>query len=728
MTSGRRKFVGNSRRVGGFGWLLGVVLAFACEKQPAPAREPQSSLPSETLYDGKLGPGWSDQGPAARDLTHGAAHINLTDPGGFVLLHARLTASYGSLSFRMRAPAAFADFLSVQVADGDADSSRPVVEIGTRHESALPDSWVAVSVPWSELNPSGAPFDRLRLKAFTAVTSEQVQFDEIKFLPAVGAVPPNPSLASDTEVPPVPPLPQQPSQPQQPSSPQPQFPVASVKLAADCRVPGHAISPYIYGIAGDEPGLSPTGRRWGGNPTTRYNWQIGNVFNAGKDWFFSNQKSEEYRAFLSANRARQLLSALTVPTIGWVAKDASSYGFPVSVYGAQKNHDPYRPDAGDGEGLNGKPIAPKAPSQTSVEATPAMIQKWIETIVAEDRKTGKRSVGLYFLDNEPSLWNSTHRDVHPEPLSYDELLDRTIRYGTAIRTADPSALIAGPAEWGWLGYFFSARDVASGLNAKPDRLAHGDVPLIPWYLKKLSEHAQSSGKRLLDVLDVHYYPQAQSVYGDASDPDTAALRIRSTRSLWDPTYKDESWIKDTIRLVPRLKEWVQGNYPGLAISIGEYNFGGEKHISGALALAEVLGRFGTTGVDYAFYWRAPPKDSPAYWAFRAFRNFDGKNGQFLGRSVETQMAGGVSLFASRDENGKHMVLIALNLDPNTAANATIDLNGCGVISSRRDYAYGRDARSLAAAPPNPTATAEGAHAFQKSLAPYSINVFDIVLK
>ena len=184
----------------------------------------------------------------------------------------------------------------------------------------------------------------------------------------------------------------------------------------------------------------------------------------------------------------------------------------------------------------------------------------------------------------------SNRDVHPGPITYDELLDRTIRYGTAIRTADPQALIAGPAEWGWTGYLYSAQDSFVGTRQRPDRRAHGDVPLMPWYLKKLHDHEKATGTRVLDVFDVHFYPQGDGVYSEKADTSTAALRLRSTRALWDPTYKDESWIAEPIKLLPRLKEWVQQNYPGLKISLGEYSFGGEQHMSGGLAEAEALGR------------------------------------------------------------------------------------------------------------------------------------------
>jgi hypothetical protein len=198
--------------------------------------------------------------------------------------------------------------------------------------------------------------------------------------------------------------------------------------------------------------------------------------------------------------------------------------------------------------------------------------------------------------------------------------------------------------------------------------------------------------------------------------------LRSTRALWDPKYKDESWINDTIRLIPRLKEWVAQNYPGLSISLGEYNFGAEQDMSGGLALAEALGRFGQQGLDYAYYWTVPPKNSPAYWAFRAFRNFDGKNGHFLDHSLETRMSGDVSLFASRDESGKHIVLIALNLNPSTTARASIALAGCAPIATREKFSFGPQATSLV------DEGSKSGGSLNETLLPYSVNVFDIALR
>lgn len=649
------------------------------------------------IYDGALAPGWQDWGWGPHELGKGAARLNMTNYGGWILWQQGLSGPFGGVAFRLRAPAAFGNFLQVRLLEpGQNQPTLPAVDIGPEFARPLADGWVEIFVPWNLLNPAQKAIDRLQIHARNPVAADWVEFDKVMFTRFDAAA----AMAAQLRA-----------------------PARAVQLAVDCKVPDQPISPYIYGIAGGGDktwGSLQTASRWGGNRTSRYNWQTGDT-NAGSDWFFENHNDGGYTDFLDRNRKYGLRGAITIPMLGWVAKDDTSSGFPVAKLGAQKATDQYRPDAGNGQRPDGTPLQPGPPTQTSVPASPEFMARWVAAMLKRAKTPQDRGAHVFFLDNEPELWNHTHRDVHPDPLTYDELLDRTVRYGTAIRGADPAALIAGPAAWGWSAYFYSAKDLAVGADVAPDRRAHGDVPLVPWYLAQIADHEKRTGQRLLDILDLHYYPQAQGVYSEAADATTAALRIRSTRSLWDPTYRDESWINDTVQLIPRMKDWVARNHPGLATSIGEYNFGAEKHISGGLALAEALGRFGTNGLDYAFYWTAPPENSPAYWAFRAYRNFDGKGARFLDRSLKTRMDPGVSLFASRDASGQHLVLIALNLGPDAPVDASIALDGCGTLVSRRGYSYGQFSKALEAG--GEVAGAE----LRERLAPYSINVFDLTL-
>ena len=152
--------------------------------------------------------------------------------------------------------------------------------------------------------------------------------------------------------------------------------------------------------------------------------------------------------------------------------------------------------------------------------------------------------------------------------------------------------------------------------------------------------------RILDYLDLHYYPAANGVsLSPAGNAATQALRLRSTRSLWDPTYIDESWISDTanggvaVQMIPRMKNWVAGNYPGTRLAISEYNWGALDHINGALAQADVLGIFGREGVDLATLWEPPTTTQPGAFAFRMYRNYDGNKSTFGETSVAAVASG-----------------------------------------------------------------------------------------
>jgi Glycoside hydrolase family 44 len=656
-----------------------------------PARVAVPLEAAELLYDGKLAAGWDDWGWGPHELGQGPARVVFQGFGGILFHHGELPWRYGGVAFRYKAPAAWGEFMHVSLREtGLADDAFPIVAVEARHVAALADGFREVLIPWQELNPERRAFDRVMIGSHASVESNWVELDKVMLTKSSEALPEAPSGRD-------------------------------VELTVQCDDDVHPISPMIYGTAAGEWTSGQSMRRLGGNTYTRLNWDLG-VWNAGNDWFFENVGGKEstFEELDKASKPNHQL-AMVVPIMGWVAKDATSSGFPRSHFAEQRKFDAYRPEAGDGAHPDGSPLKPLGPSQTSEPATPERIGGWIKKLTAADKARGARTVQMYILDNEPSIWNTTHRDAHPEPTTYDELLERTRKYAAAVRDADPDALIAGPAEWGWMGYLYSGKDREAGADKKPDRLAHGDVPFVAWYLQKLAEEERTSGKRLLDVLDLHYYPAASGVWGNGGGTDQKAseLRLRSTRSLWDPSYRDESWIGETVKLIPRMKQWVQENYPGRKISIGEWSFGAENHVSGALATAEALGRFGQQGLDAAFYF-GPTENTATYWAFRAFRNFDGKGARFQDVSIPVKEAETVSLFASRDPQSTHLVLILINREATTKATATVTLNGCGHVAKSRAFVYDGDPKGLHEGHAEPTGDG-----FLSVLKPFSLTVLDL---
>ncbi len=437
--------------------------------------------------------------------------------------------------------------------------------------------------------------------------------------------------------------------------------VASAAVAADST---HAIPGAVYGVnLLSEPGrLNTLGAglsRWGGNHTSRYNPTIG-ATNLAKDWFFENEAIEDAASWVVAVDVQGRQTVLSVPALDWVAKDASSYSFPVQLYGDQEATDPFDADKGNGIDLNGDPIvadpetccAPwsDAPRAGDPGGT-VYASQWLEALpIAPD---------FVAIDNELDIAGVTHRDVHPAPMSYDELYERWSRTAETVRATQPGADILGPTSCCWWFYWNSAAGPA-------DKDAHAGQDFLPWFLDQAAAHEAATGQRLLDHLDVHYYPEG--VFGGGEDPATSAHRLRASRSLWDPTYVDESWIgtstdaapnqpsPNAVMLLPRLRALIDAHYPGTGLALTEWNFGGERTVEGGLAVADVLGVLGREGVDLAAYWDTPPVASPAESGFRLFRDAPRFGDESL--PVVADSPDDHSVFAARD--GARTTVVVIN--------------------------------------------------------------------
>jgi hypothetical protein len=494
-----------------------------------------------------------------------------------------------------------------------------------------------------------------------------------------------------------------------PPTPTPQ-PVAGPALVIDGADEQHAIDPNIYGINfADEPlaaALALPVRRWGGNGTTRYNWQL-DVASHTKDWYFENIPKENANPaalpvgsqadlFIEQDRRTGTATLLTMPMIGWTPKSREyACGFSVAKYGPQQSVDPWRTDCGNGIDVNGNPITGNDPTDTSVAIGPEFVEAWMRHLIGRFGTAANGGVAYYSLDNEPMLWHETHRDVHPEPVSFDELRERTLLYAATIKRVDPTAQTVGPALWGWTAYSFSAADQAGGgnwWNRAPDRSAHGGEALVPWYLGQLQAYEQANGQRLLDYLDLHFYPQANGVaLNSAGSAEIQALRLRSTRALWDPTYRDESWIGEAVYLIPRMRQWVAERYPGTKLAITEYNWGGLEHINGALAQADVLGIFGREGLDMAMLWDPLEANAPFAYAFRLYRNYDGQGGRFGDISVmatSTDQAQ-LAVYAARRSQDGALTVIVVNKS-GQALRSSLQFNDLAGAGTAAVYRYSSD--------------------------------------
>lgn len=482
-------------------------------------------------------------------------------------------------------------------------------------------------------------------------------------------------------------------------APAPAAAAAAPELSVDVTAARHRISPDIYGMNGAEPAFAaeiglPVAR-WGGNASSRYNFK-NQTYNTGSDWFFENivaGPENTVEAFVERNRALGAKQIVTVPMIGWVAKDSPqehpfACGFPANRFPEQDSFDQWDPNCGNGQ-LDGTNLTGADPTDTSVPVDASFDGEMVSHLASRFGTAAQGGVKIYELDNEPVLWASTHRDVHPGLVTYDELGSKGTATAAAIKKADPTAAVLGPSGWGYCEWISSGVD---GCALGADAAAHGGLNLSQWYLKNMKDFGDAhGGRRYLHYFDQHYYPQI----GGGTDPEANALRLRSTRSLWDPTYVEESWIGPAgvnappLQFIRTMKAWIAEYYPGTKTAITEYNFGALDHINGALTQAEVLGIFGREGLDLATMWGEPQPQQPGAFAFRMYRNYDGAGGRFGDVSVSATSSdqGQLSVFAAQRSSDKALTLMVIN-KTGEDLTSTLSIAGFNRNGTAQRYTYG----------------------------------------
>jgi hypothetical protein len=471
---------------------------------------------------------------------------------------------------------------------------------------------------------------------------------------------------------------------------------APISIVVNAQSNRLAISPMIYGTAfatsNQLMDLNFTMNRSGGNSETRYNWQT-NAHNLAADWYFESYPDSSSTPGATADQfvADSLNGGgqpmISVPMIGWAPKLGSGRAilpsYSVAKYGAQTGTDQYLPDAGNGiSSATGQAITTNDPNDANIPAGPAFEQGYVQHLMGKWGSSTNGGVKYYIMDNEHSLWFSTHQDIHPVGPTMQEIWGKMITNALMVKSNDPNALVIGPEEWGWPGYFYSGYDQQwSGQhgdynqNDYPDRAANGGWDYMPWLLNQFHQHDIGTGKRTLDYFTLHCYPQEGSVYGNAVDPATEILRNQSTRQFWDSGYVDPSWINSVINLIPRMKSWVASYYPGTKTGITEYNWGAEAFISGGTAQADILGIFGRQGLDLATRWTTPAAGTPTYLAMKMYRNYDGNKSTFGDTSILTTVPNPdvLSAFGAVRSSDGAMTIMVVNKDITNASpfNANI---------------------------------------------------------
>jgi hypothetical protein len=500
----------------------------------------------------------------------------------------------------------------------------------------------------------------------------------------------------------------------------PAGPVTQVAVTVNVLANRHPISTYVYGgsFPQDAPTITDSGLtvvRWGGNGASTYNNQLG-TYNADNDYYFEDYAfngfsslSTETGVSSSTTWIQDVQGAgsnplMTMVMLPWVAQTPEvasppngHWSFSVATYGAQCSTDQYNSDAGNGVQLSSNcatnpvyitdtnyndayfPLLDDS-SQTCSSGNCVYRQPWATALAAAFN--GGNTPHFYDMDNEIDIWGSTHRDIHPSPTTYEELLNVYLTEAANLKTWDPQAMRFGWVSCCWSFYWNSAAGAS-------DKSSNANIDFMPWWLNQVAWNDAVSGARTLDVFDVHAYPETSS--SGLTTAQAQALTLSSTRDWWDPAYTSQAWF-GTVSVttnepldnepfrIPRLRAWANAIYPGTPLSFTEWNFGlvGESDFSTALSDDDAYGVLGRERMYLASRWTAPSPTNPNYLALKLFTNYDGAHHGFGTTSILDTNNGSPSLFSSYaalNSAGTAMTLLVLNKDPQNSNSVTFTLTG-----------------------------------------------------
>ena len=381
------------------------------------------------------------------------------------------------------------------------------------------------------------------------------------------------------------------------------------------------VSPYIYGrnnSLSSDPGSPVTAANWqlykdagvnffrenGGNDLTKNNWRLqlsshpdwyNNVYIS--DWDFAAQSLQQNIPTAQGMWGFQL--------IGYAASNTANNFDDWDFNGSQWW-------SGVEQNLAGGGVANTAGgSQALVNGNPNLyLESWPadSTTGLLPHWFGSGGLGLdstriryWNMDNEVEIWSSTHDDVMPTQPTAEAFLQLYFAVAKKARALYPGIKLTGPVspnEWQWYNW---NNATVTGTDGK-------QYPWLEYFIKRVSEEEQSSGIRLLDVIDLHFYPSSPTVtdvvqYGrvffDSTYDFPEANGVKVVNGSWDNSIRIED-------VFGRCQDWLnQYMGPGNGVTFGVSETGTQlQNVPNALAVwyASTMGEFMNHGVEFFSPW------------------------------------------------------------------------------------------------------------------------------
>jgi hypothetical protein len=391
----------------------------------------------------------------------------------------------------------------------------------------------------------------------------------------------------------------------------------SVRIDIDFTKDLTPVSPYIYGknnvlpssylssgngdiIKAREAGVRFV-RQGGGNNSTKYNWRL--KLSSHPDWY-NNVYSNDWDA-----AAKNLFTQLpgvqgmwSFQLLGKVAANKNN-NFNDWAYNSSKWWN------GVGQNLAGGGQPNKAGGNKAlVEGNPDLyLMDWPadSTVAILDHWFGNKGLGYnkkflqyWNMDNEAEIWSGTHDDVMKTQLPAEEFMQLYFKVAKAARAKYPDIKLVGPVpanEWQWFRW-------DSGITSEGK-----SYPWLEYFIKRIAEEEKATGIKLLDVLDIHYYPgssdaatclQFHRVFFDRTYVYPEANGLHTLNGGWDTSLNKEY-------ILGRCNDWLikyKGANHGITFGLTETDIASSNPNVVALWYASTMGEFMKHGVELFTPW------------------------------------------------------------------------------------------------------------------------------
>ncbi len=385
------------------------------------------------------------------------------------------------------------------------------------------------------------------------------------------------------------------------------------------------VSPYLYGRNNSlsaDPSSPVTIGNWqlykdaglnffrenGGNDLTKNNWRL--QLSSHPDWYNNVYLSNwDYAAQTLQQNIPAAQGMWGFQLIGYAASNTNNnfndWAYNMSQWwsGVEQN-------------LAGGGVPNTAGgSQAEVNGNPRL---YLETWTADSTTGilphwfGNGGLGLdsthiryWNMDNEVEIWSSTHDDVLATQPTAETFLQLYFAVAKKARSLYPGIKLTGPVspnEWQWYNW---NNTTVTGADGK-------QYPWLEYFIKRVAEEEQSSGIRLLDVIDLHFYPSSTTdtsvvqygrVFFDSTYTFPEANGVKNVNGSWDNSIQIED-------IFGRCRDWlIQYMGPNNGVSFGLSEAGTQlQNDPNTLAVwyASTMGEFMRNGVEYFSPWTWNP--------------------------------------------------------------------------------------------------------------------------